>query len=79
MQDTAVPAVQPEEQRESEADRRETVVDRRCGMDRRQMSAEESGYTGPDAGPPTAALAWSAAAAPAAGAATIAKPPRRAR
>jgi hypothetical protein len=48
MQDPAVPAVQPEEQREGEGDRRETVVDRRSGMDRRQMSAEESGYTGPE-------------------------------
>jgi hypothetical protein len=29
-------------------DRRETVVDRRVGLDRRQKSAEEAGYTGPD-------------------------------
>jgi hypothetical protein len=28
--------------------RRQSVVDRRVGMDRRQMSAEESGYTGPE-------------------------------
>jgi hypothetical protein len=29
-------------------DRRATVVDRRTGMDRRKMTAEESGYTGPE-------------------------------
>jgi hypothetical protein len=29
-------------------DRRQSVVDRRTGMDRRQMTAEESGYTGPE-------------------------------
>jgi len=28
--------------------RRESVVDRRAGLDRRQMSAEEAGYDGPD-------------------------------
>ena len=28
--------------------RRQSVVDRRVGMDRRQMSAEESDYTGPE-------------------------------
>jgi hypothetical protein len=28
--------------------RRQSVVDRRAGMDRRRMSAEESGYTGPE-------------------------------
>jgi len=30
------------------SDRRETVVDRRSGLDRRQHSAEESGYKGPE-------------------------------
>jgi hypothetical protein len=30
------------------SDRRETVVDRRTGMDRRQKTREESGYTGPE-------------------------------
>src|SRR6476661_608137 len=30
------------------SDRRETVVDRRSGGGRRRMSAEESGYTGPE-------------------------------
>jgi hypothetical protein len=29
-------------------DRRQNVVDRRTGMDRRQMTREESGYTGPE-------------------------------
>jgi hypothetical protein len=29
-------------------DRRKSAVDRRTGMDRRQMSREESGYTGPE-------------------------------
>jgi hypothetical protein len=29
-------------------DRRQSVVDRRLGVDRRQMSREESGYTGPE-------------------------------
>ncbi len=29
-------------------DRRQSVVDRRSGVDRRQMSREESGYTGPE-------------------------------
>ena len=32
----------------SGADRRKSVVDRRAGLDRRQMSREESGYTGPE-------------------------------
>ena len=30
------------------ADRRQSVVDRRTGMDRRQKTREESGYTGPE-------------------------------
>lgn len=34
--------------REGRADRRMMVVDRRCGMERRQKSAAESGYTGPE-------------------------------
>src|SRR4051794_30165770 len=29
-------------------DRRNSVVDRRIGVDRRQMSAEQAGYSGPD-------------------------------
>jgi hypothetical protein len=33
---------------EENADRRETVVDRRMGIERRHLSAEESGYTGPE-------------------------------
>jgi hypothetical protein len=38
------------EQRQSDeaSDRRETVVDRRVGVDRRQKTREESGYTGPE-------------------------------
>jgi hypothetical protein len=35
-----------EHRRPQGPDRRESVVDRRTGMDRRQQSAEESGYTG---------------------------------
>jgi len=44
-------AVQPPaaERREGDGpDRRESVVDRRAGLDRRQATAEESGYTGPE-------------------------------
>ncbi len=33
---------------QTEADANRNVVDRRLGLDRRQMSAEESGYTGED-------------------------------
>jgi hypothetical protein len=39
------------EQRSGEGggeDRRQTVVDRRMGLDRRQRTREESGYTGPE-------------------------------
>ena len=38
------------EQRAAEqgADRRQSVVDRRAGLDRRQRTREESGYTGPE-------------------------------
>jgi hypothetical protein len=36
------------EQRDQGADRRQSVVDRRTGMERRQQSREESGYTGPE-------------------------------
>lgn len=45
------PATEPvvEERRDERGgDRRETVVDRRSGLDRRQRTAEESGYTGPE-------------------------------
>jgi hypothetical protein len=34
--------------REPGQDRRKSVVDRRCGLDRRQKSREESGYSGPE-------------------------------
>jgi hypothetical protein len=37
-----------DEAAERVVDRRETVVDRRVGVDRRHRSAEESGYTGPE-------------------------------
>ena len=36
------------DQRAQGPDRRKSVVDRRAGMDRRQTSAAESGYTGPE-------------------------------
>jgi len=37
-----------EEQREHGPDRRESLIDRRCGLDRRVCTAEESAYPGPD-------------------------------
>src|SRR5690348_10432441 len=37
-----------QDRREPGPDRRKTVVDRRSGLDRRQLTAEQSGYTGPD-------------------------------
>ena len=45
---TAAPATPPKEleQRGQGPDRRNSVVDRRAGVDRRQQSREESGYTG---------------------------------
>jgi hypothetical protein len=47
---SASPQPQQEERREGQQgpDRRQSVIDRRAGMDRRQMSQEESGYTGPE-------------------------------
>ena len=33
---------------QAQEDRRETVVDRRMGLDRRKQSADEAGYTGPE-------------------------------
>ena len=33
---------------EPQTDRRQSVIDRRAGMDRRQMSREETGYSGPE-------------------------------
>ncbi len=36
------------EARKSGEDRRKTVVDRRCGVDRRVKTRAESGYTGPE-------------------------------
>src|SRR5688500_1994574 len=38
----------PHRAADESSDRRETVVDRRIGMDRRQKTREESGYTGPE-------------------------------
>lgn len=46
-QQTSMPATPPE-QRGQGPDRRQSRVDRRSGADRRQASAEESGYTGPE-------------------------------
>lgn len=38
-----------EDRREGQGpDRRESVVDRRCGVDRRRQTAAESGYDGPE-------------------------------
>jgi hypothetical protein len=37
-----------DEAQESSSDRRQSVVDRRSGLDRRQMSAEDAGYDGPE-------------------------------
>jgi hypothetical protein len=43
------PATQVDDRRTEEStDRRETVVDRRAGLDRRQLTSEQSGYTGPE-------------------------------
>ena len=44
------PVVQPAPERREEPgpDRRQSVVDRRMGLDRRQKTREESGYTGPE-------------------------------
>jgi len=38
----------PERRNRKDSDRRDSVVDRRSGLDRRQLSAQESGYAGPD-------------------------------
>ena len=43
-----VPPKELEQRGEQASDRRQSVVDRRTGVDRRQQSAEESGYTGPE-------------------------------
>jgi hypothetical protein len=37
-----------QERREPQQDRRQSVVDRRSGLDRRQKSAAEAGYSGPE-------------------------------
>ena len=37
------------EQREQGPDRRNSVIDRRAGLDRRQQSTDAAGYTGPGA------------------------------
>ena len=39
---------QQQQQQPRGPDRRQNVVDRRMGVDRRQMTREESGYTGPE-------------------------------
>ncbi len=43
---TPVPFIDPREG--SGPNRRESVVDRRAGLDRRHVSADEAGYAGPD-------------------------------
>jgi hypothetical protein len=53
MPDQTHAASDEQDRRDGEAqgqgpDRRQTVVDRRMGVDRRQMTREESGYTGPE-------------------------------
>ncbi len=50
MDDVTEPASQPDTdlREEENSNRRESVVDRRTGLDRRQKTAEESGYTGPE-------------------------------
>lgn len=50
MDDVTEPASQPDAdlREEENSNRRESVVDRRTGLDRRQKTAEESGYTGPE-------------------------------
>jgi len=45
---SAADAATDEAAAERARDRRETVVDRRVGMDRRHKSAEETGYAGPE-------------------------------
>lgn len=41
-------AAGPDRRQGQGPDRRQSVVDRRSGLDRRQMSREQSGYTGPE-------------------------------
>lgn len=42
------PQEKPQRRTTDGSDRRETVVDRRMGLDRRQQAAEDSGYSGPE-------------------------------
>lgn len=42
------PASEDERREGQGPDRRKSVVDRRCGLERRQMSRDDSGYTGPE-------------------------------
>lgn len=46
--DVQTPAASEGEQRGKGPDRRKSAVDRRAGLDRRQLSAAESGYDGPE-------------------------------
>ena len=49
MDQATEPTPTPQELRtDADSDRRETVVDRRSGLDRRQKTAEQSAYTGPE-------------------------------
>lgn len=43
-----IPAPEKDPREQHRSDRRETVVDRRNGLDRRIVPTEESGYSGPD-------------------------------
>lgn len=47
-QHSTTPAATESEQRAQGPNRRQSVVDRRCGTDRRQKTAAEAGYTGPE-------------------------------
>jgi hypothetical protein len=46
--DTTAPQTPAEETRQQEPDRRQSVVDRRAGLERRKQTRAESGYTGPE-------------------------------
>ena len=46
--DTTASQSPAEEPRQQEPDRRQSVVDRRAGLDRRKQTRAESGYTGPE-------------------------------
>jgi hypothetical protein len=45
---TPIPPKELEQREEGPVDRRQTVVDRRMGVDRRQRTREQAGYAGPE-------------------------------